>query len=78
MKTTRKLRLVPLPKPETTKLPFACPTSLKADLDRYAKLHTHTNGEAIDGVRLIPHILVAFMARDKEFKKTASHKGNNM
>ncbi|MGM3170258.1 DUF2274 domain-containing protein [Dickeya chrysanthemi] len=34
--TTRKLRLGPLPKTESTKLTFACPASLKADLDRYA------------------------------------------
>ena len=36
--TTRKLRLGPLPKTESTKLTFACPASLKADLDRYATL----------------------------------------
>ncbi|AAV90595.2 pantoate-beta-alanine ligase [Zymomonas mobilis subsp. mobilis ATCC 31822] len=37
--TTRKLRLGPLPKTESTKLTFVCPASLKADLDRYAALH---------------------------------------
>ena len=35
---TNKLRLGPLPKSETVKLTFACPASLKADLDRYATL----------------------------------------
>ena len=40
--TTRKLRLGPLPKTESTKLTFACPASLKADLDRYATLHAQT------------------------------------
>lgn len=39
MSTTRKLRLGPLPKTESVKLTFACPASLKADLDRYAALH---------------------------------------
>ena len=34
MSTTKKLRLGPLPKTESTKLTFACPGSLKADLDR--------------------------------------------
>jgi len=34
MSTTRKLRLGPLPKTESIKLTFACPASLKADLDR--------------------------------------------
>lgn len=36
MSTTRKLGLGPLPKTESTKLTFTCPTTLKADLDRYA------------------------------------------
>jgi hypothetical protein len=34
--TTNKLRLGPLPKTETVKLTFACPASLKQDLERYA------------------------------------------
>ncbi|HBO2722946.1 TPA: DUF2274 domain-containing protein, partial [Pseudomonas aeruginosa] len=34
--STKKLRLGPLPKTESVKLTFACPASLKADLDRYA------------------------------------------
>ena len=33
MSTTKKLRLGPLPKTESTKLTFVCPTSLKVDLD---------------------------------------------
>ena len=35
MSATKKLRLGPLPKTENVKLTFACPASLKADLDRY-------------------------------------------
>ena len=41
---------------------FPCPASLKADLDRYAALHSQTYGEAVDAVTLIPHMLEAFMA----------------
>ena len=67
--TTRKLRLGPLPKTDSTKLTFACPASLKADLDRYAALHAQTYGEAVDAVTLIPHMLEAFMARDRGFRK---------
>lgn len=48
MTTTRKLRLGPLPSTQTTKLTFACPASLKSDLDRYAALHAQTYGEAVD------------------------------
>lgn len=69
MSTTRKLRLGPLPKTENIKLTFTCPASLKADLDRYAALHAQTYGEAIDATTLIPHMLGAFMAGDRGFRK---------
>ena len=62
MSTTKKLRLGPLPKTESVKLTFACPASLKADLDRYAALHAQAYGEAVDATTLIPHMLEAFMA----------------
>ncbi|WP_101674401.1 DUF2274 domain-containing protein [Alloalcanivorax mobilis] len=77
MTTTRKLRLGPLPSTQTTKLTFACPAYLKADLDRYAALHAQAYGEPVDAVTLIPHMLEAFMARDRGFKKTPL-KGNNI
>ncbi|MFA7667787.1 MAG: DUF2274 domain-containing protein [Burkholderiaceae bacterium] len=69
MSTTRKLRLGPLPKTETVKLTFACPASLKAELERYAALHAQTYGEAVDVVTLIPHMLEVFMAGDRGFRK---------
>ncbi|MDQ0589999.1 DUF2274 domain-containing protein [Variovorax paradoxus] len=69
MSTTRKLRLGPLPKTESVKLTFACPASLKTALDRYAALHAQTYGEAVDAVALIPHMLEAFMARDRGFTR---------
>ena len=69
MSTARKLRLGPLPKTESVKLTFACPTSLKDDLDRYAALHAQTYGEAVDAATLIPHMLEAFMARDRGFRR---------
>ena len=71
---TNKLRLGPLPKSETVKLTFACPGSLKADLDRYATLHAQTYGEAVDAVTLIPHMLEAFIARDRVFRKGMASK----
>ncbi len=46
MSHTRKLRLGPLPKTESIKLTFACPASLKADLDRYAVLHAQAYGDS--------------------------------
>ena len=67
MSTTKRLRLVPLPKTESVKLTFACPAGLKADLDRYAALHAQTYGEAVDAATLIPHMLEAFIAGDRGF-----------
>lgn len=69
MSTNHKLRLGPLPKTESVKLTFSCPSDLKAELDRYAALHTQTYGEATDTLALIPHMLAAFMARDRGFRR---------
>jgi hypothetical protein len=67
---TKKLRLGPLPKTESTKLTFSCPVSLKADLDHYAALHAQVYGEEVDATTLIPHMLEAFMAGDRGFKRS--------
>ncbi|EPO6695920.1 TPA: DUF2274 domain-containing protein [Pseudomonas aeruginosa] len=69
MNTTRKLRLGPLPKTESVKLTFTCPASLKVDLDRYAAMHEQAYGEAVDALTLIPHMLEAFMAGDRGFRR---------
>ncbi len=63
-----KLRLGPLPRTETVKLTIALTTALKADLERYAALHGQAYGEPVDAVTLIPHMLEAFIARDRGFK----------
>ena len=70
--STMKLRLGPLPKTETVKLTIALTAALKADLERYAALHAQTYGEPVDVVTLIPHMLEAFTARDRGFRKTGS------
>ncbi|AKC78165.1 hypothetical protein XB05_04960 [Xanthomonas arboricola] len=72
MSTTKKLRLGPLPSSSSVKLTFACPASLKADLDRYAQLHAQTYGEAVDAATLIPHMLEAFIAGDRGFRRGAT------
>ncbi|MBS0403737.1 MAG: DUF2274 domain-containing protein [Proteobacteria bacterium] len=69
MNTTKKLRLGPLPKTESVKLTFACPASLKAELDRYAAAYAQVYGEAVDAATLIPHMLEAFMAGDRGFRR---------
>src|SRR3546814_15443490 len=65
MSATKKLRLGPLPKTENVKLTFACPASLKADLERYASLHAQAYGAAVEAVKLIPHMMQALMAVDR-------------
>lgn len=73
--SANKLRLGPLPKAETIKLTISLSTNLKAMLDRYAALHAQAYGESVDGVALIPHMLEAFMVRDREFKKYLAKAG---
>ena len=82
MNTTKKLRLGPLPSSSSVKLTFTCSASLKADLDRYAALHAQTYGETVDAATLIPHMLEAFMAGDRGFRrgrvdaKRSGHQGD--
>ena len=66
--STAKLRLGPLPRTETVKLTFTCTASLKIELDRYAALHARTYGETVDAAALVPHMLEAFMAKDRGFR----------
>lgn len=78
MSPTRKLGLGPLPKTESVKLTFACPPSLKADLDRYTALHAQAYGEAVDTTTSIPCMLVeAFMAGDRVFRKDCGQQYQN-
>ena len=65
-----KLRLGPIPKIETVKLTIVLSARLKADLARYAELHTQTWGEVVDAAAIVPHIVEAFIARDRGFRKT--------
>jgi hypothetical protein len=66
---TAELRLGPLPKTAVVKLTISLSEKLKLDLDRYAELHSARWGESIDAAALIPHMLEAFIARDRGFRK---------
>lgn len=68
--SARKLRLGALPRTASVKVTFSCPASLKADLDRYAALHSHAYGEAVDAATLVPHMLQAFIDADREFRRS--------
>lgn len=67
--SANKLRLGPLPKSEPVKLTVTLSAELKATLDRYAALHARTYGEQTDAAVLVPHMLEAFIARDREFRR---------
>jgi hypothetical protein len=70
MSNPRKtLRLGPLPKIDTVKLTITLPAEVRAELERYAALHAETYGEPVEAVTLIPHMLEAFMARDRGFRR---------
>lgn len=66
---TNKLRLGPMPKNELAKLTITLPSTVKADLDRYAELYAATYGEPVDAAALVPHMLAAFMERDRAFRR---------
>ena len=69
MNSLRRLRLGPLPKTDTVKVSIALSVDLKAKLDRYAALHGELYGGSVDSATLIPHMLEAFMARDRAFRR---------
>ena len=71
---TRKLRLGPLPNTESVKITFTCTVVLKAELERYAAMHSQAYGEPVGAVTLIPRMLETFMARDRGFRRGSGTK----
>ena len=64
-----RFRAIPPEQPEHDHVAtFSVSRFLAADLDRYAALHAQTYGETVDAATLIPHMLEAFMAGDREFR----------
>jgi hypothetical protein len=45
---------------------------LKQQLDEYAATHSQLHGEPVDAVTLIPHMLQAFIMRDRGFRRMAA------
>jgi hypothetical protein len=72
--SNHKMRLGPLPKTESVKVTFTCTVVLKAELERYAAMHAQAYGEPADALTLIPHMLEAFMVRDRGFKRMSAPK----
>lgn len=49
-----------------------CPEHQKLSDDGFVALHAQAYGESVDAVTLIPHMLEAFMAGDRGFRKGAA------
>lgn len=49
---------------------IALPFKVKTDLDRYAEFYGAVYGEPVDAAALVPHMLAAFMNRDRVFRRT--------
>jgi hypothetical protein len=64
-----KLRLGPMPDTSVVKMTVAIPAPLKAQLDRYAQVHSQTFGATADAQTLIPLILDAWLLKDREFQR---------
>lgn len=62
------LSLGALPRLETVKLTILVSAELMAQLDAYAHAHSQLHG-TVDATTLIPHMLAAFIARDRGFKR---------
>lgn len=73
-KGTSRLSLGPIPRPKAVKLTITLSAELKASLDAYAAVHARVHQVPAEVVALIPHMLAAFIARDRVFQsmKTAS------
>jgi hypothetical protein len=69
-----KLRLGPLPDLGTVKLTVTVPAPLKAQLDRYAEVHSANFGAPVDAQTLIPLMLAAFLAKDRAFQRATREK----
>lgn len=67
-KGTSRLSLGPLPASTQVKLTITVPAELKAQLDAYAEVHARVHQVPVDAVALVPHMLAAFMARDRGFR----------
>ena len=63
------LKLPKLPDRETTKLSFAASADLRRQLDAYAALYAKEYGRKEALADLIPFMLEAFLASDREFQK---------
>jgi len=68
-KGVSRLSLGPLPASSPVKLTIAVSAELKVQLDAYAEVHARVHQMPVDAIALVPHMLAAFIARDRMFRK---------
>jgi hypothetical protein len=59
------LKLGPLPKQRTVRLPVVLSEPLKEELDAYAAEHSRLYDQPVETAELIPHILETFLRTDR-------------
>jgi hypothetical protein len=69
------LKLGPLPKHRTVRIPIVVSEPLKEELDAYAAVHTRVHGEPVETPELIPHILETFLHTDRAWCRRRKQKG---
>jgi hypothetical protein len=77
-KGATRLSLGPLRSTATSRLTIVLPSTLKDSLERYAALHTQLYGEPVSVEALIPHMLEAFVQRDRGFKRPVEQAGRRV
>jgi len=64
-----KIKLGKLPNNANVKVSVSMTATLKAQLERYAELHSQTWEQKVDAAALIPYIVEQFLANDRVFRK---------
>jgi hypothetical protein len=58
-----------LPNTKSVRVTVLLPEALKAQLDRYARLHSQTWEQQVNAAALVPCILAQFLANDRAFRQ---------
>jgi len=74
-KTVADLKLGPLPKQKTVKVPIVLSEPLKEELDAYAAEHNRLYGQSTKTAELIPHMLETFLRTDPGWCRLRKQKG---
>jgi hypothetical protein len=74
-KTVADLKLGPLPKQRTVRLPVVLSEPLKEELDAYAAEHSRLYDQPVETAALIPHMLEAFLRADRAWCSRRKQKG---